>query len=100
MSRGRPDTATRARIVQNLTRRDGARCFYCRDPFGPDMVGVTLDHYVPRTLWKTWRQRNLVLACSPCNQSKADVLPWTVAALLLRNVRRHQLWRDACSPSV
>ncbi|GLW00910.1 hypothetical protein Slala05_45410 [Streptomyces lavendulae subsp. lavendulae] len=100
MSRGRPDAETRNRIVQNLARRDGSRCFYCRSPFSPDMTGVTLDHYVPRALWKTWRQRNLVLACGPCNVAKGAVLPWTVAALLLRNVRQHQLWRDACSPSV
>ncbi|GAA3255904.1 HNH endonuclease [Streptomyces lavendulae] len=96
MSRGRPDALTRARIVAKLARRDGARCFYCRHSFGPDMAGVTLDHYVPRALWKTWRQRNLVLACGPCNAAKADALPWTVAALLLRNVRQHQLWREAC----
>lgn len=61
-------------------------------------------HYVPRVLWKTWRQRNLVLACGPCNVAKGAVLPWTVVALLLRNVRQNQLWRDACaaasSPSV
>ncbi|MFJ7207490.1 HNH endonuclease [Streptomyces sp. NPDC098789] len=95
---------TRARIVGNLAERDGPRCFHCRRPFAADMVGATLDHYVPRALWKTWRQRNLVLACAPCNWSKGDRLPWTVAALLLRNVRQHQLWRDACgaasSPSV
>lgn len=104
MSRGRPKNATRARIVQNLARRDGDCCFYCRSPFSADMAGVTLDHYVPRALWKTWRQRNLVLSCGPCNNVKADTLPWTFAALLLRNVRQNQLWRDACagasSPSV
>ncbi|WP_405489079.1 HNH endonuclease [Streptomyces sp. NBC_00096] len=96
MSRGRPKSETRTRIVHNLVRRDGARCFYCRRPFGPEMVGATLDHYVPRALWKTWRQRNLVLSCGPCNNVKADTLPWPFAMLLLRNVRQNQLWRDAC----
>ncbi|MFD8640776.1 HNH endonuclease [Streptomyces zaomyceticus] len=95
MSRGRPKPETMQRIRSNLLARDGACCFYCRRPFTDDEP-PTFDHYIPRAIWRTWRQRNLVLACGPCNQAKADALPWTVAALVLRNVRHGVEWRRAC----
>ncbi|WUD74614.1 HNH endonuclease [Streptomyces sp. NBC_00510] len=86
----------RRHVRRSLAARDGARCFYCQRPF-PDIDTATLDHYVPYSLWRTWRQRNLVLACGPCNTAKADTLPWLVALLILRNVRQHALWRNACA---
>ncbi|WP_307821903.1 HNH endonuclease [Streptomyces coffeae] len=73
----------RKRQRKAIAARDGARCFYCGCSF-PDLVGATLDHYVPRRLWPGWRQSNLVLACDPCNSRKADALPWPFAWLLLR----------------
>lgn len=90
-----PRRVERERIIRNLAARDGDRCFYCRTPFAGD-TSPTLDHYVPRCLWPGWKQRNLVLACEPCNGRKANALPWTVAVLLLRNVQREELWRRSC----
>jgi 5-methylcytosine-specific restriction endonuclease McrA len=96
MSRRRRLTAEeRERVLRNLAERDGARCFYCAHPF-THLGSATLDHYIPHCLWRTWKQRNLVLACGPCNEAKADRLPWPVVVLLLRNVRQHELWRRAC----
>ncbi len=65
-----------------LAARDGARCFYCHVPF-PDPTLATLDHYIPTSLWKCHSSRNLVLACLPCNNRKADRLPWPLVWLLL-----------------
>ncbi|RSS53022.1 HNH endonuclease [Streptomyces sp. WAC01280] len=95
MSRGRPKPETMQRIRSNLLARDGGMCFYCRRPFTDDEPS-TFDHYIPRAIWRTWRQRNLVLACGPCNNAKGDTLPWTVAALVLRNVRHGVEWQRAC----
>jgi len=69
-----PNAETRRRIKRNLAARDGARCFYCGQPFA-DLVAATLDHLVPYSLVPTWRQANLVLACRACNEAKADRLP-------------------------
>jgi len=69
-------------LRRSLARRDGARCFYCPTPF-PDPTTATLDHYVPWALWPSNRAPNLVLACQGCNEAKANVLPLTLAWLLL-----------------
>ncbi|MGY3845267.1 HNH endonuclease [Streptomyces hydrogenans] len=95
MSNGRPKPEKIARIRANLLARDGDACFYCRRPFTDDLP-PTFDHYIPRVLWRTWRQRNLVLACAPCNNAKGDTLPWPLAAMVLRNVRHSDVWRRAC----
>ncbi|MEE1818481.1 HNH endonuclease [Streptomyces sp. SP18ES09] len=95
MSRGRPKPEKVERIRVALLARDGGSCFYCRKPF-TDETPATFDHYIPRAIWRTWRQRNLVLACEPCNHAKGDLLPWPVAALLLRNVRHSDVWQRAC----
>lgn len=88
----------RRAIRRSLAARDGARCFYCRSAF-PALDEATLDHYVPYSLWRTWWQRNLVLACSPCNTAKGNALPLLLALLLLRRVEHSALWRTACVPA-
>lgn len=75
---------THRRIREYVAERDGRHCHYCRRPFGEDLTGVTLDHYIPYRLWPMNKPRNLVLACAPCNQRKADRLPLTLAWLLRR----------------
>lgn len=65
-----------------LAERDGWHCHYCRVPFDR-LRGVSIDHYVPYSVWRTDLPVNLVLACEPCNQAKADRLPVTLAWLLL-----------------
>lgn len=80
MSRNR---ARMMSVRRSLGRRDGARCFYCRIPFA-DVHRATVDHFIPYSLWRTNAQINLVLACDPCNQVKADALPLCLAFLLMR----------------
>ncbi|HEX6500219.1 MAG TPA: HNH endonuclease [Micromonosporaceae bacterium] len=70
----RPNAERMARIKQRLAGRDGACCFYCRRPF-PDLAPATVDHFIPQSLIPGWRLPNLVLACLPCNNAKADTLP-------------------------
>lgn len=85
MSRNRPGSvrgASGRRLRQEVARRDGAVCFYCRRPLTADTW--TLDHYVPYSVWRRNEFRNFVLACQPCNSRKADALPVLFAWLLLR----------------
>ncbi|MBT2493681.1 HNH endonuclease [Streptomyces sp. ISL-96] len=95
----RINAKNRAVLAQRLAERSGCGwcCFYCRSPF-TETSRATFDHYIPYWLWRTGRQRNLVLACGPCNSAKADALPWAVAVLLLQKVRSSPVWRAACTP--
>jgi len=61
----------------NIYRRDGHRCQYCGKWFsGADL---TLDHVVTRSMWTgpdtptCWH--NIVAACLPCNNKKANRTP-------------------------
>lgn len=65
-----------------LMRRDGKRCFYCYRPFTCRMVGATIDHIVPRSLFRTNALAHVVLACEQCNHAKADRLPLSIALIL------------------
>jgi 5-methylcytosine-specific restriction endonuclease McrA len=71
----KPGSKRRRLLKTRLAERDGAQCFYCATPFGPGLEGATVDHLIPRSLLYTWAQAALVLACGPCNEAKADVLP-------------------------
>lgn len=63
----------RSRFVR-LARRDGGeQCFYCS--CGLDTESATADHYWPRDAGGTNDERNLVLACRPCNKRKSNILP-------------------------
>jgi len=64
----------RAQLRRSLSARDGQRCFYCAAPFA-ELADATIDHLIPQSVLPGWRQFNLVLACSPCNNRKGDTLP-------------------------
>lgn len=75
-------TASRRRLrKEQLARRHGARCTYCRKPFA-SLREATLDHVVPVSLFRTWAVVHLMLACRACNHAKADRLPLSMALLL------------------
>ncbi|MEV0977002.1 HNH endonuclease [Streptomyces sp. NPDC049915] len=67
---------------EQLTRRHGQRCAYCRRPFA-SLSEATLDHVAPLSLWRTWSVTSLVLACLDCNHRKADRFPLSLALVLL-----------------
>lgn len=68
-----------------LGREARWRCFYCGrvtrcstcDPSVPFKFKATLDHVIPRCRGGRDSLDNLVLACEPCNNAKADYLPDT-----------------------
>lgn len=70
----RPNASRMRRIKRALADRDGAACFYCALPF-PLLALATVDHLIPQSVLPGWAQINLVLACRPCNDAKADQLP-------------------------
>jgi len=88
---------TRRRVLA----RDGYRCQYCgctpQRPGGvPDLDALTIDHVVPRCQASDGRVlhhgervhvsswQNVVAACIPCNQRKADRTPHEAHMPLLR----------------
>ncbi|MFE7902901.1 HNH endonuclease [Streptomyces sp. NPDC057424] len=93
MRHGHPLNSTRRRVrKEQLARRHGQRCAYCRRPF-TDLSEATLDHIAPQSLWRSWSVTSLMLACADCNQAKADRLPLSLALLLLA-------WVDPTTPVV
>ncbi|MFK0289337.1 HNH endonuclease [Streptomyces sp. NPDC090442] len=84
MSYPRPhlNAARRRARKRALARRDGRHCTYCGALFAADLRDASIDHVVPISLFRTWRTENLVLACRPCNEAKADRLPLSIALLL------------------
>ncbi|MFJ9130951.1 HNH endonuclease [Streptomyces sp. NPDC102340] len=83
--RTRLNSAMRRVRKDQLARRHGQRCTYCRRPF-TDLSEATLDHVVPLSLWRTWSVTALMLACLDCNRRKADRLPLSLALLLVFTV--------------
>lgn len=53
-----------------LFSEQGGRCKYCGKRFQVDFL--TLDHVKPVSAGGTNRPDNLVLACRPCNEKKAN----------------------------
>lgn len=77
----KPNARRMKQIKRSLAARDGACCFYCGDRFA-QLRDATVDHLIPQSVIPGWKLANLVLACRPCNEAKADTLP----QLLLRPV--------------
>lgn len=66
----------------NIMRRDNFSCQYCG--CGLNDAHATVDHVVPASRGGQWSWKNLVLACKPCNNKKADRTPGE-AGMKLRN---------------
>ena len=93
MSRRNKLCSARRRLrKEQLARRHGQRCAYCRRPFAA-LDEATLDHIAPKSLWWSWSVTSLVLACVDCNQAKADRFPLSLALVLL-------VWADPTAPVV
>lgn len=73
---------SRAEYGQQIVAAYGNTCFYCDEPFGPDLK-LTIDHFFPQSKarelgWtedQIWDISNLRPACRPCNVLKGDILP-------------------------
>lgn len=65
------DSRDRARIRAKLWRRDGDKCFWCREamtenPVSPDFA--TIEHIRPLSAGGSNRMSNLALAHKRCNR--------------------------------
>lgn len=58
---------------RNVWLRDEGRCQYCGHSVPSD--AFTYDHVVPRSRGGATSWENIVVACLPCNQYKADLTP-------------------------
>lgn len=58
---------------QNVFTRDGHICAYCGKKF--KHKELTIDHIIPRSQGGMTKWDNVVGACFPCNQLKADRTP-------------------------
>ncbi|WP_399559043.1 HNH endonuclease (plasmid) [Streptomyces chartreusis] len=76
-----PKTARKAEIKLELAKRDGFRCAYCAREF-VDLDEATLDHVIPNSIVGHWQTWNLLLACDPCNNLKADRVPLVLMPML------------------
>jgi hypothetical protein len=67
-------TPQRKKLVKRLAKRDGGmKCVLCGIALTMDTV--TIDHWIPRDAGGTNEDRNLRLACQPCNNTKSDIVP-------------------------
>lgn len=60
-------------------QRDKWRCRYCGEKL-KSKAQATVDHVIPRSKGGSNRMANLVTACVPCNQAKADKMPGDIPA--------------------
>ncbi|MCR9093441.1 MAG: HNH endonuclease [bacterium] len=67
------DVPHRQKQRERLWKRQKQRCAYCRRSI--PLTAATLDHVIPRAAGGSGRIGNLVVACGPCNQRKADRMP-------------------------
>lgn len=67
----------RKRVIRfsrlNVWLRDGGRCQYCARRVGQH--AFTYDHVVPQSQGGPTTWENVVVACGPCNQRKANRTP-------------------------
>ena len=67
---------------ENVYLRDGGQCQYCGEAV--PKRSATYDHVVPRSHGGPTDWENIVLACLPCNQTKANRTPEQAGMLLAR----------------
>ncbi|HYE93485.1 MAG TPA: HNH endonuclease [Terriglobales bacterium] len=77
-----------------IYRRDAGACRYCGVVL--DFAAATLDHIVPVSRGGTNAEANLVLACAPCNNAKADNSAAWYEARRIAELERERTMRGAC----
>lgn len=61
---------TKRLLRHDMLKQQGGRCFYCDKPL--TLNRSTFDHRIPVSKGGSNQVSNLVVACVPCNQEKAD----------------------------
>lgn len=79
--------APRRQVVlnrKNLLMRDRHQCQYCGRKSSP----LTVDHIIPRQFGGKESWENLVIACLPCNNRKANRTPEQAGMRLMNSPKR------------
>lgn len=91
----------------NILYRDHFTCQYCHTRFKSQEL--TLDHVYPKSQGGETSWENIVAACAPCNNKKADKLPfqtnmkplrrpkepkWISIFLLKLTQQEKRIWKD------
>jgi 5-methylcytosine-specific restriction endonuclease McrA len=69
------DPAERYRLKKEVFADAGHRCQQCGARYP-----LSLDHIIPLSKGGGWHKENLQCLCEPCNQAKADLMPYEQAA--------------------
>ena len=78
----RTEQKIRADLRNKLWKKGGPNfCFYCHGPVYRH--SRTLDHLIPKANGGTWEESNIVLACRPCNNAKADLTVFEFHSLVV-----------------
>lgn len=78
-----------------LLDRDGPFCTYCERPFTEELP-PTFDHLIGLVYGGTDHISNLVLACWPCNNARANDSAWVPGQIPELASNR---WRIGCMPN-
>jgi|ERR1700693_245156 len=72
-------------------------CFYCTNMLTPNRFkakfnefGWTVEHVIPRSIIRSNRVDNIVLACFACNNAKRNVLPSPETLSLVADMHRRR----------
>lgn len=86
------------RVVWDVYRRDGFKCYYC----GCDFSILTYDHYVPVSRGGATNTENGRAACKWCNHKKADMLPeeWEDSKTLKQRMDQVKKYKERDAKSI
>lgn len=84
------NSVQRRKKLRVAHKKQGGLCFYCSA--GVALGLATLDHKIPKARGGSNHQRNLVMACPPCNQAKADLTAEEFRPVMALRVER---WKSS-----
>jgi len=70
----------------NILKRDDHTCQYCGKRYSGKEL--TLDHVIPKSLGGQMHWTNIVTACKPCNNKKANKTPAQAGMTLMRKPKQ------------
>lgn len=68
------NSRTKRRIKQDLFRKYGDKCFYCKKTLV--ISCATIEHLIPLSEGGTWHIKNLRIACVCCNNLRGNKPVW------------------------
>lgn len=90
----RMNTRSKMTKRRKILLRDGNKCHYCHREYTDDLP-PTFDHIVGLKDGGTDDLNNLVLACWPCNNARANDPTWKSGEI---PVLANEKWKTGCEP--